>query len=55
MTLAATARANLRSAARALGFHIQRVRFSEDERSLTCRLIDLTKPTTVIDVGANVG
>ncbi len=55
MTLAATARANLRSAARALGFHIQRVRFSEDERSLTCRLIDQTKPTTVIDVGANVG
>jgi len=55
MTLAATARANLRSAARALGIHVQRVRSSDDARSLTNRLIALTKPTTVIDVGANVG
>lgn len=55
MTLADLARSSLRPAVRAAGFHVARVRSSDDARSLTFRLISLTKPTAVIDVGANVG
>jgi FkbM family methyltransferase len=48
-------KALIKSLSRACGYEIADARFSENAQSLTFRLIALSKATTILDVGANVG